>query len=171
MTRKVDYLRFFSSCGEKRAWPCQGLRFLPKLIIEPRFFSTPPELEILNFCRGYYRKWRALYCRLSDLSDAAEDYVQNHTEVKAAQCLRTWRMRIFQLRGPAMQADLFNQRSKRLKLRLMFRIWREKLKSKDLSDNELSNSVSNGLPDRAHTAPLTPTRSTRRYLWRNLNSR
>jgi hypothetical protein len=124
-----------------------------------------------NCCRDVFHNWRTSYGRLSDLSNVSEDYALSRTELNATQYLRTWRMRIFQLRGLAMQAELFSQRSERLKSRLLFRIWMKKLKSKDLSDNEPSSSVRNGTSDRAHTAPLTPKRSTRRNLWRNLNSR
>ena len=79
-------------------------------------------------------------------------------------------MRLFQLRGPALQADMFKQRSQRLKLRLILRIWREKTHTQKESDDTRKISTIGGL-DRAHTAPITPKRSTRRYLWRNLNSR
>ena len=70
-----------------------------------------------------------------------------------------------------MQADFFKQRSQRLKLRLMLRIWRDKLRAKNASDVDSTKSSVVGDSDRAHTAPVTPRRSTRRYLWRNLNSR
>lgn len=80
-------------------------------------------------------------------------------------------MRLFQLRGPAMQADLFKQRSQRLKLRLLLRIWREKAVAKKASDVDTTTSSTIDTSDRAHTAPITPKRSTRRHLWRNLNSR
>ena len=79
-------------------------------------------------------------------------------------------MRLFQLRGPAMQADMFKHRSQRLKLRLILRIWREKTHTQKESDDTTKSSMIEGL-DRAHTAPITPKRSTRRFLWRNLNSR
>ena len=69
-----------------------------------------------------------------------------------------------------MQADMFKQRSQRLKLRLILRIWREKTHSQKGSDDTTKTSTIGG-SDRAHTAPITPERSTRRYLWRNLNSR
>ena len=76
-------------------------------------------------------------------------------------------MRLFQLRGPAMQADMFKHRSQRLKLRLILRIWREKTHTQ----KELDDTTTIEGSDRAHTAPITPKRSTRRYLWRNLHSR
>jgi hypothetical protein len=97
--------------------------------------------------------------------------LRNH--LLAMQLIRTWRMRIFQLRGAAMQAELFKQRSQRLKLRLMLRIWKGKSKEHGATDQEVDTTTLSqiGNSDRAHTAPLTPKRSTRRYAWRNLHSR
>ena len=133
--------------------------------------GKPPVSGDSYNCSCHYNNWRVLLSRLLNLSDIADEFSANRDESNAAQFLRTWRMRIFQLRGPAMQAELFNQRSKRLKLRMIFRSWREKLNSKMPLDSDMTERSLTNRSDRPHTAPLTPNRSTRRYLWRTLNSR
>ena len=100
-------------------------------------------------CSCHYNNWRVLLGRLINLSDIADEFSANRDESNAAQFLRTWRMRIFQLRGPAMQAELFNQRSKRLKLRMIFRSWREKLNSKMPIDSDMAELSLTDRSDRA----------------------
>jgi hypothetical protein len=114
--------------------------------------------------------WHRAFDHAKDLSEMSESYLLARDRSIAVEQLRTWRMRVFQLRGPSMQADLFKQRSQRLKLRLMLRIWKDRLKSKS-ADNDTDSLSSLAASDRAHTAPITPRRSTRRYLWRNTYSR
>jgi Sfi1 spindle body protein len=121
--------------------------------------------------RFHYNGWTASIIRLRQLEDMLDDYAMARNEDTATQHLRVWRMRLFQLRGPAMQADLFNKRSQHLKLRLLLRIWREKERARKTSSTDLTIPMTTEASDRAHTAPITPNRSTRRYLWRHLNSR
>lgn len=130
------------------------------------------EIEnLLIIYRDGYRLWRIAYDRLIILSDILDDYLFVQSQTAAIQYLRVWRMRYFQLRGAAMQADLFKQRSNRLKLRLVLRMWHHKVKAKTEENVDTTGLLAVESPDRAHTAPLTPGRSTRRLLWRTLNSR
>jgi len=115
--------------------------------------------------------WREALCRVDELSEILDDFLLDQDEDMTKEYLRIWRLRIFQLRGKTMQAELFQQRSGRLKLRLIFRIWRDKVRAVHTTDIQSTRSSTIELSDRAHTAPITPHRSTRRYLWRNLNSR
>lgn len=70
-----------------------------------------------------------------------------------------------------MQADLFANRSQRLKLRLVFRIWREKTIAKmAVRDDRTIERTSDNL-DKARTARIIPNRPTGRYIWRNLRNR
>ena len=69
-----------------------------------------------------------------------------------------------------MQAAMFKQRSQKFKLRVMLRIWRDKVIVQRTEAIDPTRLTAVG-GDRAHTAPITPIRSTRKYLWRNLNSR
>jgi len=102
----------------------------------------------------------------------AHGYMEDRNHLTLMQHLRVWRMRVLQLKGPQMQAHLFLQRSQRLKIRFILRAWRERLKLKRVTlEDNFALSGTHEHPDRAHTAPITPTRSTRRLLWRNLNSR
>jgi hypothetical protein len=97
------------------------------------------------------------HCR--ELESAASSAQHAHYYFLARRSLMRWH---------AEQADLFNQRSRRLKMRLVLRMWKEKVAARKIIDDSLSSSV---LEDsiRAHTAPITP-RPTRRHLWRNINS-
>jgi hypothetical protein len=79
-------------------------------------------------------------------------------------------MRVFQFRGHNMQAEMFKQRSQKLQLRVMVRIWRDKVIVQRTESIDPARLIADG-GDRAHTAPITPKRSTRKYLWRTLNSR
>lgn len=126
-------------------------------------------------CDSYYRcsllvrehliRWRAVCSEIRQLQDVAGDHLFLRNHVLLAQHLRAWRMRLLQLKGPQMQALLFIQRSQRLQLRLMLRLWKNKLRIKrEIQDSSV-------LSDRAHTAPITPTRSTRRLIWGSLHSR
>jgi len=126
--------------------------------------------DLLILYSNCYRKWKMAFGRIMDLSDHFNDHLLVRNQILAMQLLRAWRMRLFQLRGPTMQADLFKQRSERLKLRLILRIWREKTSAKKGLDEENTISTLED-SDKAHTAPVTPKRSTRRLLWRTLNSR
>lgn len=171
MRRIMCFLKIFFSIGERRTASFRSQLQLRMTITRLTCYGRPPVPGDPYNCRCHYNNWRVLLGRLNNLSDIADEFSANHDESNATQFLRTWRMRIFQLRGPAMQAELFNQRSKRLKLRLIFRSWREKLKSKMPHNSDMTERSLSDRSDRAHTAPLTPDRSTRRYLWRTLNSR
>lgn len=171
MRRIMCSLKTSWPIGEEETVPHQNLLQLQMTITRLRCYSKLPVPGDSDSCRYHYNTWRALLGRLNNLSDIADEYSMIRDESNAAQFLRTWRMRIFQLRGPAMQAELFNQRSKRLKVRLVFRSWREKLKSKRPLQIDMTEQSLTDRSDRAHTAPLTPNRSTRRHLWRTLNSR
>jgi len=124
-----------------------------------------------NYTRSQLGMWREALGRVDELSGILDGFLLDQDEDMAKECLRIWRLRIFQLRGKTMQAELFQQRSARLKLRLVFRIWRDKLKAVHTTETQSTSVSTIELSDRAHTAPITPHRSTRRYLWRNLNSR
>jgi hypothetical protein len=128
-------------------------------------------MYIVNKSRRHLAVWRTGLNQVNELEDISEDYISVRNRNVAAQHLRSWRMHIFQLRGPAMQSDLFRQRSERLKLRLMLRLWRQKLKAKHMPDMDSNEMTTIENTDRAHTAPITPRRSTRRYAWRNTYSR
>jgi hypothetical protein len=164
-------LKISFSIGEKGTAPYRSLSQLRVTMTGLACYCKPQDPGDPYICRCHYNNWRVLIGRLNYLSDIADEYSTHRDESNSAQFLRTWRMRIFQLRGPAMQAELFNQRSKRLKLRLILRSWREKLRLKTAVDSDMTEQSLTDRSDRAHTAPITPNRSTRRHLWRTLNSR
>jgi Sfi1 spindle body protein len=105
---------------------------------------------------------------MEHLAEVAMNHSHERDQQRMSRSLRTWRMRVFQLRGPEMQAHRFYERSQRLKLRVVFRIWRVKASLRNVAPN--TPSVFFNTPDQAHTAPVIPSRSTRRLMWRSLNS-
>lgn len=103
---------------------------------------------------------------MDELSDVLDDYLLLRAENALSKHLRVWRMRIFQLRGPGMQADLFSQRSQRLKLRLVLRIWKDKAVARKDPDDSINSLVSDNSM-RAHTAQFTLRRPSRKHMLLN----
>ena len=130
-------------------------------------------MVLANHDRSQLGMWREALNRVDELSGILTDFLLVQGDDLVRECLRAWRLRIFQLRSKSMQAELFKKRSERLKFRLFFKIWRDKIRQVHTTDIQGTRSSTIELSDRAHTAPITPQnyRSTRRYLWRNLNRR